>query len=66
MHWVDRGPEPEGLVEIRVSHTPRGFDTTLKVSAIGRRTHTGGASTMIWNVFLRAYVPIVRRPLKGR
>ena len=23
MHWVDRGPEPEGLVEIQVSHTPR-------------------------------------------
>ena len=23
MHWVDRGPEPEGLGEIRADHTPR-------------------------------------------
>lgn len=23
MHWVDRGPEPDGLSEIRARHTPR-------------------------------------------
>ena len=23
MHWVDRGPEPDGLGEIRTDHTPR-------------------------------------------
>ena len=37
MHWVDRGPEPSGLEEIRVRYTPP-WERTDRLTLASRST----------------------------